>query len=87
MGADLVQETITAMSKEEAIAAYGANPPLGYYDNQCYFIRDVHYFDNIFLKSQDAFDFLLQHVKKWDNFAVMCKCGSNLYAYIVILPC
>ena len=87
MGADVIQEVISASNKEEAVQKYEDNPPLGYYDGVSYFIREVRFMEDVFETAESAFTYLQTRVKKWDKFAVMCQCGTGRFAYMVILPC
>lgn len=90
MGGDWIQNTITASSKEEAIAIYKKNPEWSNYEDFegvfSFTARNVKFFDNVFDNEEEAHTFLATKVKKWDDFAAMCKCGHNKYAYDAILP-
>lgn len=87
MGCDDAQGIIKASSKEGAIMVYKQNPAVGYYDDKCYYVMDVEFFDEVFDTEADAVKFLEGKMKKWDLKAGMVACGDGKYAYYVLLPC
>jgi hypothetical protein len=87
MGADIYENILTASSKEEAIKIYKQFAPTGYYDGYAYRILKVNVYDEVFDSKDNAYSFLLGKTRKWDNVVHMAKCGDNIWAYVVTMPC
>lgn len=88
MGCDDAQGSIKASSKDEAIKIYKQKPAVGYYDDRCYHVMDVQFFDGEAFDTEDAaIKFLEGKMKKWDLKAGMVAYGNGMYAYYVLLPC
>lgn len=84
MGAEDYHGIIYASSKEEAITEYARTAPIDFYNNVWYRITSVRFFDKTFTNREQATIFLKSKITKWCNYAAMCKCGDNLYAYAVL---
>ena len=84
MGAEEFEGVINAENQDAAIAYYKAHAPAAPYDIYWHSMYDVDFYNDEFKNPEDAIKFLMTKARKWKH-AVMCKCGHNKYAYVVIL--
>lgn len=86
MGGEEYQGLLQASSMKDAILLYQKLAPLGCYNNTWFRITDTRVLQDEFVNPISAFEFLFKKITKWSNYAVLCKCGDNQYAYAVIYP-
>lgn len=84
MGAEQFEGVIQSSTVENAIATYRKYAPCAPYDNIWHSKFQVDFLPEVFDNDKEAIQFLLTKARKWGN-VVMCKCGIDRFAYVVLL--